>query len=468
MATSRVSWSIIRASQGLLELVFIMRSYNYEKLLCTVPGCSRYSLSIWATSGHCGHRRHASTGHPPWPCQPAPCPEFLWIWRKLSNAGIKINHMENLIQGLVQLLGSSKINIITCTADILSNLTSNNQANSVGVCQVGGIQAFDHTIVAAGDREIAQPAVCVPRHLTSRHTHCTCREASQPCTISWIWRICPLACRLSSLSSHHHSSDSSITWPLPGQSLITKGAWQFPQAGPSACRNNPGVDSRPAPMQQSQNWRNCWGPLTHSDQVMNTYFVHFWVLHAFFYFYRRCLVETLKDCIARDLWSATHQSNQGSKLTFIVRFLSLNFVLFEWKGCVMHGVLYILSDALKAKSKSNMRKLAGWFVAIHQPSLKISNIPNELITRRWLSLSIIMNTMLYYIFLRAGYGGLPVDEAMPNLNLDGSNVILTPTTMPTALLSCNSSKKCPPLRRITGFYWLHQNDNTFHISFLAQ
>ncbi len=97
----------------------------------------------------------------------------LWTLRNLSDAGTKIDNMENLMQGLVQLLGSSDVNIVTCAAGILSNLTCNNQKNKVVVCQVGGIEALVRTIVAAGDREeITEPAVCALRHLTSRHAEC--------------------------------------------------------------------------------------------------------------------------------------------------------------------------------------------------------------------------------------------------------------------------------------------------------
>ena len=68
------------------------------------------------------------------------------------------------LQGLVQLLGSNDVNIVTCAAGILSNLTCNNQKNKVVVCQVGGIEALVRTIIAAGDREeITEPAVCALR-----------------------------------------------------------------------------------------------------------------------------------------------------------------------------------------------------------------------------------------------------------------------------------------------------------------
>lgn len=68
--------------------------------------------------------------------------------------------MDNLLMMLVQLLSSNDINVVTCAAGILSNLTCNNQRNKVMVCQVGGIEALVRTIMQAGDREdITEPAV---------------------------------------------------------------------------------------------------------------------------------------------------------------------------------------------------------------------------------------------------------------------------------------------------------------------
>jgi len=97
----------------------------------------------------------------------------LWTLRNLSDAGTKLDNMETLMQGLVQLLGSNDVNIVTCAAGILSNLTCNNQKNKVAVCQFGGVEALVRTIIAAGDREeITEPAVCALRHLTSRHPDC--------------------------------------------------------------------------------------------------------------------------------------------------------------------------------------------------------------------------------------------------------------------------------------------------------
>lgn len=68
--------------------------------------------------------------------------------------------LEPLLQQLVQLLRSEDINVVTCSAGILSNLTCNNQRNKVIVCQVGGIEALVRTVNQAGDREeITEPAV---------------------------------------------------------------------------------------------------------------------------------------------------------------------------------------------------------------------------------------------------------------------------------------------------------------------
>ena len=79
--------------------------------------------------------------------------------------------MEHLLQNLVGLLQSNDINVVTCAAGILSNLTCNNQRNKTIVCQVNGIEALVRTILQAGDREdITEPAVCALRHLTSRHS----------------------------------------------------------------------------------------------------------------------------------------------------------------------------------------------------------------------------------------------------------------------------------------------------------
>merc|ERR1740123_2697760 len=165
---------IILASQGPLELVRIMRSYDYEKLLWTTSRvlkvlsvCSSNKPAIVEAGGMQALAMHL--GHP----SQRLVQNCLWTLRNLSDAGTKIENMDNLMSGLVALLNSTDVNIVTCAAGILSNLTCNNQKNKVTVCQVGGIEALVRTIIAAGDREeITEPSVCALRHLTSRHQEC--------------------------------------------------------------------------------------------------------------------------------------------------------------------------------------------------------------------------------------------------------------------------------------------------------
>merc|ERR1711997_1205469 len=169
---------IILASQGPMELVRIMRSYDYEKLLWTTSRvlkvlsvCSSNKPGIVEAGGMQALAMHL--GHP----SQRLVQNCLWTLRNLSDAGTKIENMDNLMSGLVALLNSTDVNIVTCAAGILSNLTCNNQKNKLTVCTVGGIEALVRTIIAAGDREeITEPSVCALRHLTSRHPEC---EVSQ-------------------------------------------------------------------------------------------------------------------------------------------------------------------------------------------------------------------------------------------------------------------------------------------------
>lgn len=162
---------IILASGGPGELVRIMRSYTYEKLLWTTSRvlkvlsvCSSNKPAIVEAGGmqalamHLGHQSQRLVQN------------CLWTLRNLSDTATKCDNMEGLLQMLVQLLSSNDINVVTCAAGILSNLTCNNLRNKVTVCQVGGIEALVRTILQAGDREdITEPAVCALRHLTARH-----------------------------------------------------------------------------------------------------------------------------------------------------------------------------------------------------------------------------------------------------------------------------------------------------------
>uniref|UniRef100_A0AAY4CZE3 CTNB1 protein n=1 Tax=Denticeps clupeoides TaxID=299321 RepID=A0AAY4CZE3_9TELE len=162
---------IILASGGPQALVNIMRTYTYEKLLWTTSRvlkvlsvCSSNKPAIVEAGGMQALGLHLTD-----PSQRL-VQNCLWTLRNLSDAATKQEGMEGLLGTLVQLLGSDDINVVTCAAGILSNLTCNNYKNKMMVCQVGGIEALVRTVLRAGDREdITEPAVCALRHLTSRH-----------------------------------------------------------------------------------------------------------------------------------------------------------------------------------------------------------------------------------------------------------------------------------------------------------
>jgi len=162
---------IILASGGPAELVRIMKSYTYEKLLYTTSRvlkvlsvCSSNKPAIVEAGGmqalanHLSHQSNRLVQN------------CLWTLRNLSDVATKQDGLDGLLQMLVQLLSSNDINVVTCAAGILSNLTCNNPRNKQVCCQVGGIEALVRTCLQAGDREeITEPAVCALRHLTSRH-----------------------------------------------------------------------------------------------------------------------------------------------------------------------------------------------------------------------------------------------------------------------------------------------------------
>ncbi|KAL5274764.1 CTNNB1 family protein [Megaselia abdita] len=163
---------IILASGGPNELVRIMRSYDYEKLLWSTSRvlkvlsvCSSNKPAIVECGGMQALANHLVSQ------SNRLVQNCLWTLRNLSDAATKVEGLEQLLSSLVQVLASTDVNVVTCAAGILSNLTCNNQRNKITVCQVGGVDALVRTIISAGEREeITEPAVCALRHLTSRHT----------------------------------------------------------------------------------------------------------------------------------------------------------------------------------------------------------------------------------------------------------------------------------------------------------
>ncbi|XP_062388449.1 junction plakoglobin [Sardina pilchardus] len=162
---------IILANGGPECLVYIMRSYNYEKLLWTTSRvlkvlsvCPSNKPAIVDAGGMQALGQHL-TGSSQRLVQ-----NSLWTLRNLSDAATKQEGLDGLLQILVSQLGSDDVNMLTCATGILSNLTCNNARNKALVTQCGGVEALIHAVLRAGEKEdVAEPAVCALRHLTSRH-----------------------------------------------------------------------------------------------------------------------------------------------------------------------------------------------------------------------------------------------------------------------------------------------------------
>ncbi|XP_064180535.1 junction plakoglobin a [Anguilla rostrata] len=162
---------IILANGGPEGLVHIMRNYNYEKLLWTTSRvlkvlsvCPSNKPAIVEAGGMQALGKHL-TGSSQRLMQ-----NCLWTLRNLSDAATKQDGLDGLLQMLVSQLGSDDVNMLTCATGILSNLTCNNSRNKTLVTQSNGVEALIHAVLRAGEKEdVAEPAVCALRHLTSRH-----------------------------------------------------------------------------------------------------------------------------------------------------------------------------------------------------------------------------------------------------------------------------------------------------------
>ncbi|KAJ8264581.1 hypothetical protein GJAV_G00150940 [Gymnothorax javanicus] len=162
---------IILGSGGPDGLVHIMRNYNYEKLLWTTSRvlkvlsvCPSNKPAIVEAGGMQALGKHL-TGSSPRLMQ-----NCLWTLRNLSDAATKQDGLDGLLQVLVNQLGSDDVNTLTCATGILSNLTCNNSRNKALVTQSNGVESLIHAVLRAGEKEdVAEPAVCALRHLTSRH-----------------------------------------------------------------------------------------------------------------------------------------------------------------------------------------------------------------------------------------------------------------------------------------------------------
>uniref|UniRef100_A0A3B4DQE9 Junction plakoglobin n=1 Tax=Pygocentrus nattereri TaxID=42514 RepID=A0A3B4DQE9_PYGNA len=162
---------IILANGGPEGLVQIMRNYNYEKLLWTTSRvlkvlsvCPSNKPAIVEAGGMQALGKHV-TGSSQRLSQ-----NCLWTLRNLSDAATKQDGLDGLLQVLIGLLSTDDVNMLACVTGILSNLTCNNARNKTHVTQNNGVEALIHALLRAGEKEdVAEPATCALRHLTSRH-----------------------------------------------------------------------------------------------------------------------------------------------------------------------------------------------------------------------------------------------------------------------------------------------------------
>ena len=165
----------IVASGGAKELVRIMSSAVYEKLLWT---CSRL-LKVLSVDAKAKQVIVQNTGMQilggllnQQQTSKRLVSNCLWTLRNLSDISNKQENVENLIQRLVKMLSSNDLNWVTCASGVLSNLTCNNSRNKTICVQVGGVEGFLRVIKQCIENNIAdmaEPAICALRHVTARH-----------------------------------------------------------------------------------------------------------------------------------------------------------------------------------------------------------------------------------------------------------------------------------------------------------
>lgn len=167
---------VIQTSGGPKELIRIMRSSNYQKLIWTCvrlmkvlsvcPENKKVLVESGAMQVLNAHLQNPSNDD-------RVVYNCLLTLRNLSDCAIREDNLESLIKRLIDLLGANTdINVSTCAAGILSNLTCNNDLNKMKFVEYNGIEIMLRTMLQAGTEnkeDICEPAVCSLRHVTNRH-----------------------------------------------------------------------------------------------------------------------------------------------------------------------------------------------------------------------------------------------------------------------------------------------------------
>lgn len=167
---------IIAASGGPKEIIRLMRSSNYQKLIWTCVRLMKV-LSVCPTNKQLLVENGAMQVLSAHLQNPSNDDRIIYncllTLRNLSDCAIREDNLDGLIKRLIDLLtANSDINVSTCAAGILSNLTCNNEMNKIKFVEFNGIEILLRTMLQAGPEnkeDICEPAVCSLRHVTNRH-----------------------------------------------------------------------------------------------------------------------------------------------------------------------------------------------------------------------------------------------------------------------------------------------------------
>ncbi|KAG9510686.1 Armadillo segment polarity protein, partial [Fragariocoptes setiger] len=161
---------IILAGGGPAELVRIMYSFTYEKVLFTTARLIKV-LSVCPSNKPALVQAGAmqalsiSLNHQ----SRRLVQECLWALRNLSDSATQEAHIEPLLQKLVMLLDEQDINSLVCSLGILSNLACFNQQNKQFLSEIGAVPTLLRTLENSKDQEdIAEPASRALRNLSNR------------------------------------------------------------------------------------------------------------------------------------------------------------------------------------------------------------------------------------------------------------------------------------------------------------
>ena len=167
---------IIAASNGPKEVIRLLRSSNYLKLIWTCVRLMKV-LSVCPTNKQVLVENGAMqvlSAHLQSPSNDDRVVyNCLLTLRNLSDCAIREDNLDGLIKRLIELLQvNADVNVSTCAAGILSNLTCNNDLNKMKFVEFNGIEVMLRTMLQAGPEnkeDICEPAVCTLRHVTNRH-----------------------------------------------------------------------------------------------------------------------------------------------------------------------------------------------------------------------------------------------------------------------------------------------------------